>query len=182
MLNPKLDLPFFRSLRPLSRRDGLVPLVICIGLAIAFGAWLVQTDWGVRNHRLAEVLWVLSGFLGAGFGYLFLQVYQPLAIPVLTGNWARTAAMADAIGLQLGGIDTRRKTYLANQRLLNSLGSLRETDEEGLYLYEGNPTLASEGGSTLGDTWSGRAIRGNGDQPLHLARGRKGPEEQSQRS
>lgn len=149
MLSQKLDLAYFRSLRPLSRRDGLIPLGICVGLAVVFGAWLVQTDWGIRNHRLAEGLWVLSGFLGAGFGFLFLQVYQPLAIPVLTGNWARTAAMADALGLELGGIDTRRKTYLANQRLLNSLGSLRETDEEGLYLYEGNPTLASEGDPLL---------------------------------
>ena len=149
MLSPKLDLAYFRSLRPLSRRDGLIPLGICVVLAVVFGAWLVQTDWGIRNHRLAEGLWVLSGFLGAGFGFLFLQVYQPLAIPVLTGNWARTAAMADALGLQLGGIDTRRKTYLANPRLLNSLGSLREADEEGLYLYEWDPTLASEGDPPL---------------------------------
>ena len=110
MLSPKLDLAYFRSLRPLSRRDGLIPLGICVGVAIVFGAWLVQTDWGIGNHRLAEGLWVLSGFLGAGFGFLFLQVYQPLAIPLLTGNWARTAAMADALGLELGGIDTRRKT------------------------------------------------------------------------
>jgi len=137
MLSPKLDLAYFRSLKPLTRRDGLVPLGICVGLAVVFGAWLVQTDWGIRHHRLAEGLWALSGFLGAGFGFLFLHVYQPLAIPVLTGNWARTAAMADALGLELGGIDTRRKTYLANQRLLNSLGRLREDCDGALHLLDG---------------------------------------------
>lgn len=144
MLSPKLDLAYFRSLRPLSRRDGLIPLGICVGLAIVFGAWLVQTDWGIRNHRLAEGLWVLSGFLGAGFGFFFLQVYQPLAIPILTGNWARTAAMADALGLELGAIDTRRKTYLVNQRLLNSLGELQEANDGGLFVQGSEPTLAGE--------------------------------------
>jgi len=149
MLKPKLDLAYFRSLRPLTRRDGLIPLGICVGLAVAFGAWLVQTDWGIRNHRLAEGLWVLSGFLGAGFGFLFLQVYQPLAIPILTGNWARTAAMADALGLELGAIDTRRKTYLVNQRLLNSLGELREANDGGLFVQGLEPTLAGEGDAPL---------------------------------
>ena len=149
MLSPKLDLAYFRSLRPLSRRDGLIPLGICVGVAIVFGAWLVQTDWGIRNHRLAEGLWVLSGFLGAGFGFLFLKVYQPLAIPLLTGNWANIAAMADALGLELGGIDTRRKTYLANQRLLNSLGSLREAGDGSLDLHDSNLTLASTGDPPL---------------------------------
>ena len=160
MLSPKLDLAYFRSLRPLSRRDGLIPLGICVGLAVVFGAWLVQTDWGIRNHRLAEGLWVLSGFLGAGFGFLFLQVYQPLAIPLLTGNWARTAAMADALGLELGGIDTRRKTYLANQRLLNSLGSLGETSEGGLYLHDWDSALASAGDRPL--ALLGRVARDGG--------------------
>jgi len=148
MLSPKLDLAYFRSLRPLSRRDGLIPLGICVVLAVVFGAWLVQTDWGIRNHRLAEGLWVLSGFLGAGFGFLFLQVYQPLAIPLLTGNWARTAAMADALGLELGGIDTRRKTYLANSRLLNSFRD-REAGDGALYLHDSNLTLASAGDPPL---------------------------------
>ena len=160
MLSPKLDLAYFRSLRPLSRRDGLIPLGTCVGLAIVFGAWLVQTDWGIRNHRLAEGLWVLSGFLGAGVGFLFLQVYQPLAIPVLTGNWARTAAMADALGLELGGIDTRRKTYLANQRLLNSLGRLREAGDGCLDLHDSDLTLASAGDPPL--ALLGRVARDGG--------------------
>ena len=149
MLSPKLDLAYFRSLRPLSRRDGLIPLGICVGLAVVFGAWLVQTDWGIRNHRFAEWLWGLSGFLGTGLGFLFLQIFQPLAIPVLTGNWARTAAMADALGLELGAIDTRRKTYLVNQRLLNSLGELREANDGGLFVQGSEPTLAGEGGAPL---------------------------------
>lgn len=160
MLSPKLDLAYFRSLKPLTRRDGLVPLGICVGLAVVFGAWLVQTDWGIRNHRLAEGLWALSGFLGAGFGFLFLHVYQPLAIPVLTGNWARTAAMADALGLELGGIDTRRKTYLANQRLLNSLGRLREDCDGALHLLDSNLTLASAGDPPL--ALLGRVARDGG--------------------
>lgn len=160
MLSPKLDLAYFRSLRPLSRRDGLIPLGICVGLAVVFGAWLVQTDWGIRNHPLAEGLWVLSGFLGAGFGFLFLRIYQPLAIPVLTGNWARTAAMADALGLELGGIDTRRKTYLANQRLLNSLGRLREAGDGSLDLHDSNFTLASAGDPPL--ALLGRVARDGG--------------------
>lgn len=150
MLSPKLDLAYFRSLRPLSRRDGLIPLVICVGLAIAFGAWLVQTDWGIRNHRFSEWLWVLSGFLGTGLGFLFLQIFQPLAIPVLTGNWARTAAMADALGLELGAIDARRKTFLANQRLLNSLGRFRESsDGAALPSHGWDLTLDSEGDPPL---------------------------------
>lgn len=159
MLSPKLDLAYFRSLRPLSRRDGLIPLGICVVLAVVFGAWLVQTDWGIRNHRLAEGLWVLSGFLGAGFGFLFLQVYQPLAIPLLTGNWARTAAMADALRLELGGIDTRRKTYLANSRLLNSIRD-REAGDGALYLHDSNLTLASEGDPPL--ALLGRVARDGG--------------------
>ena len=36
MLSPKLDLAYFRSLKPLTRRDGLVPLGICVGLAVVF--------------------------------------------------------------------------------------------------------------------------------------------------
>ena len=71
--------------------------------------------------------------------------------------------MADALGLELGGIDTRRKTYLANQRLLNSLGRLREAGDGALHLHDSNLTLASAGGPTFGFTWAGRAGRGNGD-------------------
>ena len=52
--------------------------------------------------------------------------------------------MADALGLELGAIDTRRKTYLVNQRLLNSLGELQEANDGGLFVQGSEPTLAGE--------------------------------------
>jgi hypothetical protein len=68
--------------------------------------------------------------------------------------------MADALGLELGGIDTRRKTYLANQRLLNSLGRLREAGDGSLDLHDSNLTLASAGDPPL--ALLGRVARDGG--------------------
>lgn len=58
--------------------------------------------------------------------------------------------MADALGLELGAIDARRKTFLANQRLLNSLARFRESsDGAALPSHGWDLTLDSEGDPPL---------------------------------
>jgi len=114
------EISYLKALRPVRLRDGLIPLVFIQALALIAGAWILETPWAAEHPGPADVLFVLLGGAGFWLGLIFLRVYQPLAIPVLTGNWRSMAAMADALGLHMGAIDTRRGTFLANEHLLKA--------------------------------------------------------------